>query len=208
MRNIFIWDIHWCYDELLLLLEKINYKKDKDNLYFVWDMINKWNYSYEVLDFAYRNNVICIKWNHELWFLDFNKWQKEEYRNNIYEELQTKLNKNTELFNFLNNLPLYIEKDDFILLHWWLINNKSIENHTPDEITNTRYIENIPWYKLYKGDKKIIYGHWAVDWIQKRKKTIWLDSACVYWWYLSAYILETDEIIQQRALNIYFNPYN
>ena len=51
--------------------------------------------------------------------------------------------------------------------------------------------------------KKIIYGHWAVEWLKIRENTIWIDSGCCYWKYLTAYILETGEIIQQKALDVY-----
>ena len=62
-------------------------------------------------------------------------------------------------------------------------------------------------HKYYKWKKKIIYWHRAEASLHITEKTIWLDSWCVYWKALTAYVLETWEIIQQSALDIYVNIY-
>ena len=206
-RTIFIWDVHWCFYELKLLLKKLKIK-DNDTVYFVWDIINKWPDSYKTLNYIYknRNQFKFIIWNNEVNFLNYLKWdfnQKHKY----FKKLKKKIfKKNKEkLIKYLEELPLYIEKDDFILIHWWLLPNKKLEDHTIDEITRLREYNWKLWYKLYKWDKKIIYWHNAVDWLQIREKTIWLDSWCVYWKTLTAYILETWEIYSQNAEKIYLN---
>ena len=110
--------------------------------------------------------------------------------------------------SFLKNLPLYIEEDNFIVLHWWILPGKKLEEHSIDEIANLREHEWKPWYNYYTGIKKIIYWHWAMNGVQIREKTIWLDSWCVYGGFLSAYILETNELIWQKALETYVNIRN
>ncbi len=207
-RTIFIWDIHWCYDELKLLLKKINIQKE-DRVFFVWDMINKGPKSYKVIKFLYknRNQYKAIKWNHEVWFLNWIDSNSPKTKNTIYKKLKHRFTLKPKKLEYIRNLPLYIEEDNFILLHWWLIPNKKIEDHTEDEITKLREVNGELWYNLYKWDKKIIYGHNALDWLQIREKTIWLDSWCVYWKALSAYVLETWEIYTQNALSEYVNLY-
>lgn len=208
-RTIFIWDIQWCYDELKLLIKKLNLKKD-DKIYFVWDLINKWPKSYKVLEYLYKNQsrFYCVKWNHEIAFLNWLKWEKY-WDNKEFKKLERKILKKESnyLIKYIEDLPLYIEEKSFILLHWWLIPNKKIEDHTDLEITNIREIDWKPWYKYYKWQKPIIYWHWAEESLQIRKNTKWLDSGCVYWKALTAYILETWEVIQQNALDYYVNVF-
>lgn len=206
-RTIFIWDIHWCYREFQALIKTLKIKK-KDSVYILWDMINKWPASFKVLEYIYKQkNYIAIKWNHELKFLQYISNAKEPYslRSKYnWDKLYKQILKKPKIFQYLKNLPLYIEHNDFICLHWWKLLNKSISQHTEHEITTLRYLEDgSPWYESYLWEKKIIYGHWAVDWLKIRENTIWLDSGCVYGKQLSAYILETNQIVQQNAFKEY-----
>ncbi len=202
-RTIFIWDIHWCYNELELLLAKLEIK-EKDEIYFTWDLVNKWPKSFKVLKFLYKNQdkYKSILWNHDLKFFKELK-ENKFWDNKSFQKLAKKLEKNPEIFDFFKNLPLYIEKENFILIHWWLMPWKKLEEHKKEEITNLRIINSKPWYEYYSWEKKVIYGHWAMQWLKVRQNTIWIDSWCCYWSYLTAYILETWEIIQQSALKQY-----
>ena len=103
---------------------------------------------------------------------------------------------------------MYIETKDFLLVHGWIKFDKKLENHTEKELVKLRTYKWELWYKNYTWNKIIIYWHNAFDWVQIREKTIWIDSWCVYWKSLTAYILETWEIYSQNALDIYINVYN
>ena len=209
-RTIFIWDIHGCYDVFMLLIKKIGVKKN-DKVYCVWDIINKWPKSFKVLNFFHKNKeqYKCVMWNHEIGFLRWINGEAPQYNCKQYRVLREKIEtKKPELTSFWKNLPLYIEDDDFIVLHWGIIPEKSLESHSIDEIVNLREYEWKPWYNYYTWSKKIIYWHWAMNGVQIREKTIWLDSGCVYGWFLSAYILETNELIWQKALETYINIQN
>lgn len=208
-RTIFIGDIQWCYKELKLLLEKVKLT-DKDKVYFVWDLINRGPKSYKVLKFIYNNReqFKAVVWNHEINLLRYLDWKScsvESRKEFMY--LESKFKKNPEILEFVRSLPRYIEEDNFIVLHAWVIPWKTLKEHTIDEITRTREIKWKPWYEYYKWKKKIIYGHWAVDWVRVRKNTVWIDSWCVYWKNLTAYILETWEIYSENALDHYINIY-
>ena len=209
-RTIFIGDIQWCYDEYKALLKKLEITEN-DTVYLVGDMISRGPKSYKVLKHLYkhRSQFHAVKWNHEVNFLRWleNWWDYQD--NTSFIELKNKIEEKDKqkYIDYLKELPLYIETDDFIVLHAWKYPDKELSDHDIDEITRVREINNTPWYKLYTDDKKIIYWHWAVDGLRKRKNTIWLDTGCVYGKTLTAYILETDEIIQQQALDIYHNVY-
>ena len=201
MRTIFIWDIHWCFEEFKELLEKINYDENKDKLYLTWDLINKWPKSFEVTDFLLKNPQIkSVIWNNEINFLRFLEQGYEKY-NPLFDEF--KENFKQEHIDYIKNLPLYIETQDWILLHGWVMPWKKLEEHSIDEITKIRKIDWKNWYEYYNWTKPIIYWHYAADWLRIRKNTIGLDSWCVYWKRLTAYIFETWEIFQESAKQQY-----
>jgi bis(5'-nucleosyl)-tetraphosphatase (symmetrical) len=211
-RTIFIWDVHGCYKELKLLLSKLKLNKN-DKVYFTWDLINWWPKSYKVLKYLYKNKdqFKSVAWNNDLWFLDYYDDWRESYFNTHslwkFKKLKKKIEEKKAyyLVDYLRNLPLYIEKKDFILIHWGLTPWKKLEEHEKWEITTTRKIKWKPWYKYYNWEKIVIYGHFARKWLQIRKKTKWLDSGCVYGSWLTAFIFETGEIYSQTALNNYIN---
>lgn len=209
-RTIFIWDVHWCFDELKLLIKKIKLKKT-DKVYLTWDLINRWPDSYKVLKYLYKrkDQFKVVVWNNEINFLRYLDW-KFNKKNKTFKHLKKKIEKkwSSFLIKYLKELPKFIEEKDFILIHWWLNPNKTLEEQDIDEITRIRNWNWKPWYNKYEWGKKIIYWHWAEQWIQIRKNSIWLDSWCTYWSFLTAYILETWEIYQQSALNIYEHVHN
>jgi len=227
MRTIFVWDIHWCFDEFLALLEKIKYNPDGDKLYLTWDLINKWPKAVELIDFLVKNPQIkSVIGNNEVNFLRRKSEEilkkSEEIKNNenyrklvkkglfdrtywkhnpLFEEYLEKFSK--EHIEYLISLPLWIESSDWILLHGGLVPGKSLEQHSVDEITRIRLYEWKPWYEYYDWEKTIIYWHWAADGLRFRQKTKGLDTGCVYGKRLTAYIWETGEIIQQSAFKTY-----
>lgn len=204
MRTIFIWDIHGCYDEFMLLIAKLNIKKD-DKVYLVWDMINKWPKSYKTLKFIYKNReqYKAILWNHEIGFLNWLDWNAPKYECRAYRKLRAKLHKKPALLQYIKDLPAYIETDDFLMIHGWIIPWKLPSEHEINEITRLREYEWKPWHSYYEWKKPIIYGHWAMQGLNITNNTIWLDSSCVYGKQLTAYILETKEIIQQKAIKLH-----
>jgi len=221
-RTIFIWDIHGCFDEFIALLEKIKYNVETDQLYLTGDLINKWPKAFELIDFLLKNPQIkSVIGNNEVNFIryigdleikgdfvDNGNYgfliekglydKKYEKKNSLFDKYLKQFSK--EHIEYLLNLPLWIEDENWILLHWGLVPWKKLEEHHIDEITRIReYVwyqddkyRNIeikrPWYEYYDWEKTIIYWHWAADWLRIRKNTIWLDSGCVYWKHLTAYI--------------------
>lgn len=220
MRTLFIGDVHGCYDELIELTKKIDLQHE-DHLYFVGDLINKWPKSLEVVNFVKnRPNTWSVIGNHEYFLMhsdeeiekifakipdmspqriDWIKKSREISRSNR-EELEK-----TGNLQWVLALPTFIEKDDFILVHGWVHPDFGID--TPVEIaTMIREYHEKPWYEFYDWEKLVIYGHWAVDGLRIRKNTIGLDSGCVFWGHLTAYCLESREIWQVHAHDVYKLP--
>ncbi len=53
-----------------------------------------------------------------------------------------------------------------------------------------------PWDDFYRGEAKIVHGHWAWRGYHRTGNTIGLDSGCVYGGPLTAYCVEEDRVVQ------------
>jgi hypothetical protein len=62
---IFIGDVHGSYDELLMLINKINYDPLKDHLIFVGDLVAKGPKSIEVVQLIRSLGASCVRGNHD-----------------------------------------------------------------------------------------------------------------------------------------------
>ena len=169
-RTLFIWDIHGCFNELKLLIKKLKLTSE-DKVYFTWDLINKGPKSYKVVKYMYkhRDKFNVVLWNHDYEFLNYIAWKKVndklKHLNKKFEKLHKKLKEKPELLKYLKKLPLYIEEKKFILVHGWILPWKSLEKHTAEELCYIRMYKWKPWHEYYTWDKKVIYGHWAVAWL-------------------------------------------
>jgi hypothetical protein len=55
--------------------------------------------------------------NHDYFFLEWLKNNDEKYSSKTFIKLKKKLEENPEILEYLKSLPLYIEEDNFILIH-------------------------------------------------------------------------------------------
>ena len=172
-----------------------------------------WNQEYFILKYLEnKNNLINLLLVHKEKELQHKKINEEKdkikyiKKLHVYKEvreLAKKIKDNKSIIKYIKNLPNYIEKNDFILVHAGFI-DWIIEGNSNEELTWISRNLKYNWYENYHWSKKVIYWHHCPQWIRiSRNNTIWIDSACVNGWFLTAYILETGEIIQQKSLKIY-----
>ena len=71
MATYAIGDIQGCYDELRILLDKIKFKSEQDQLLICGDIINRGPKSLETIEFLYsiKKNCHITLGNHDLHFL-------------------------------------------------------------------------------------------------------------------------------------------
>lgn len=210
-RTIFIGDLQGCYDEFINLLNKLDYNKEMDVLYLVGDTINRGPKSHKVLDFLIENPQIkSVLGNHEYYFLKSMEIKNHPSANNFNKILPQLKQDLQKYISFLQTWPLYIEKEDWILVHAGLLPEKSPSQTDPETLLLVREIthnkQKAAWFKFYKGEKKVIFGHWARLGLVDLPNIKGLDSGCVYGRTLSAYILEENVIINTPAIKMWYDP--
>ena len=212
MRTIFVGDIHGCFDEFQLMLKKLNYNSSDDRLIILGDVINKGPKSFEALKYVRDHHIEMILGNHEFGFIKYCELEdtseydrakpsgfkllKDEIVNDPKEELE-------DWLTFLKRQPRFIEEDNWIAVHGGLHPQKTLEETEDEFLFFVREIEGRAWFDFYKGDKKIIFGHWASLGLFSNDKVICLDSRCCYGGSLSAFIYEDNKVIQVKALKAY-----
>ena len=108
MANYAIGDIQGCFDELIILLDKIKFKTDKDQLWICGDLINRGPKSLESLDFLYsiRENCYVTLGNHDLHFLAVAEEAIEISDSDTFQEILN--NKNLDIYlNWIKELPFH-----------------------------------------------------------------------------------------------------
>ena len=106
MPSYVIGDVQGCFDELMLLLEKINFNSKNDELIFAGDLINRGPKSLEVLEFCLKNkkSIEVVLGNHDIYLLYLIHQNKKEVAKrivSILDELQVSYD-NKDLVTIIN----------------------------------------------------------------------------------------------------------
>ena len=206
-RKVFIiGDVHGCFDELLLLIKKSGYQKNKHRLIVLGDLINKGPHSFEVLKWVKSNRFVePIIGNHELKFIKAIENQKDLHP--FFKELKTRMNE--QLFNYISwmkSWPVYIEEENFLAVHGGIIPGEHPSSSKAELLVNIRYWDGTgknmqdpscpAWHDLYNGSKLVIYAHWAQQGLHIKNNSIGLDTGCVYGGKLTGIWLPEKELVQ------------
>ncbi len=218
MRTIIIGDIHGCYKEFLSLLKKVGYKRKKDRLILLGDLMDRGPCSYEVLQWAIRwkkNNpdtFFLIRGNHEQMLVEQAGELDTRLIWRVVGKTQTirsfrKHKDRMELYIpwILKNMPIYHKEEDFQCVHA-AIAEEDFECNDQDLL-----VKDHSWSKknLY-GGKITIIGHTPLEgptyydgsgnpgqrlsygsWEKLPSKgAICIDTGCVFGGPLTAMIIE------------------
>lgn len=203
-RTIIIGDVHGCYSEMMMLLEKLAPSR-YDRVLFAGDLINKGKDSLKVIKTIMSHGYQSVMGNHEYAYLNrlYQKRMKVPYplkQGKKYYILDDLIKLFSELENeWLTQLPYYIDEPGFTLVHAGIYPGKKLVEHAPYQILNVRMIKNKPWYEYYRIKKLIVYGHWAMQGLLIKPYSIGLDSGCVYGKKLTALILPEKKIMQVNS---------
>jgi hypothetical protein len=199
-RRIFLGDIQGCRAQLAELCEAVAFRPGVDRLLPVGDLVNKGPDSAGVVRQLMQWNAEPVLGNHDL------------------ERLARGGLGDRELDAWLRAQPVVRVFDDLILVHAGLHpawREEELTKLTPAQVefaTNVRYCDAEgrrppsdwpppgppfrPWDTWYRGEKRVVFGHWARRGLVRGAKVVGLDTGCVYGGALSAWIADDDRIVQ------------
>ena len=211
-RTIIIGDIHGCYTEFCDLLEETNFQAGQDHLYLTGDIINRGPESKKVFLLVRELKAEVVLGNHEFHLLRANRLNLKGIPR--IKKLKAEFGiLYPQLLSYLSSWPCYIVTKDFILVHGGLSPLSDPAATAPELLVSIRTWDgtgrdiqlrsNPPWFDFYRGDKLVVFGHWAELGGVVRKNVIGVDTGCVYGKKLSALILPERKIISVPAQKIY-----
>jgi len=209
-RTIVVGDLHGCYDELRDLLDKVGFN-GSDRVVCVGDLVTKGPKNREVLElFMSDPQFSAIIGNHDLALR--RRWNGEKFKlkpsqKPTYKELKREKEK---YVGYFNQLPFMIDLGSHLVVHAGLRPGVALHSQTTEDLTELRSIgpdrtqrDGMPWYDVYDGEKVVLFGHWPSAEPRRGKKAIGLGTGCVYGHRLTAFIVETGELVSVRARRSY-----
>jgi diadenosine tetraphosphatase ApaH/serine/threonine PP2A family protein phosphatase len=212
-RTLIVGDVHGCYDEMVMLLKKMDYDPLKDKLIFVGDVINRGPKSFEVLKFISTNNCLAIKGNHEIALLKYAQSGVVRAGSSFNSILRSMGTEKKDWLDWIESWPLYLETDEFIVVHGGLQPGLHPRLTKPEILTRIRTwdgaghdlnnLSNKPWDYYYRDKKLVVFGHWSQRGLVVKENIIGLDSGCVWGGSLSAVELPRRVIYQVESKKAY-----
>lgn len=212
-RTIVVGDIHGCYDELMALLEKAAFDAD-DRVVAVGDLVVKGCKNREVLELfiederfravlGNHDRALCRYWNGEAVTL---KDSQERTRAELAAD-------EPRYAAYLQSLPLMIDLGTHLVVHAGVRPGVALAEQSADDLTELRSLgedrtnrAGVPWYERYDDEKIVLFGHWPAPAPRRGPRALGLDTGCVYGFQLTAYIIETGELLSVEALRAYEVP--
>ena len=188
-RVYIIGDIHGCLGMLTNLMDKIEWRSDRDTLIFLGDYIDRGDNSKGVVDLMLKlvetsTNVHCLMGNHEDIFLTFLAGEDITtfFANGGETTLESYLVDGEILIppdhiTFFKSLRTWIELDDYYVVHAGLRPGVEIEGQTQEDLI---WIRDTFIYSDYDFGKKVIFGHTPFTKPLVTDNKIGLDTGAVY----------------------------
>jgi diadenosine tetraphosphatase ApaH/serine/threonine PP2A family protein phosphatase len=213
-RTIVVGDIHGCYDELAALLDKAALTAD-DRVVAVGDLVVKGEKHREVLDlFIEDERFSSVLGNHDRALLRY--WSGEESSlKDSQEKARAQLAAAGEARYkaYVSKLPLMIDLGSHLVVHAGVRPGVALPEQAVEDLTELRTLgpdrtdrEGLPWYERYDGEKTVLFGHWPAPEPRRGRRALGLDTGCVYGYDLTAYVVETGQLLSVRARRAYEQP--
>lgn len=188
-RVFIIGDIHGCLGMLKRLMDKIDWRPDRDRLIFLGDYIDRGEDSKGVVDFVLvlltkSSFVHCLLGNHENGFLNFlSGGDIKTFLINGGEPTLRSYQRDGEILippdhiSFYQSLHPWIELEDYYVVH---------AGFRPGVEINDQSLEDLIWirdpfiYSDYDFGKRVIFGHTPFYEPLVTPNKIGLDTGAVY----------------------------
>ncbi len=213
-----IGDIHGCFNTLKELVEKIKEKYPGIKIYSVGDLVDRGNYSYEVLEFIKSEKISFTPGNHDYMFYYFvnfpasemgSSWMFNGYESTIIS-YENRFDKIASHLDFILNAPLFINLNDCFISHAGVSKHyKSVfpENFKEDLSMIESFItkditerHGILWTRneLLDIGKLQIVGHTRHDEVfyNKKSNTLYIDTSVYTGNKLSAVFIEDNKLAE------------
>ena len=212
-RTIVIGDIHGCYDELKDLLALVRLRPD-DSVIAVGDLIVKGPKNAEVLDrFIADDRFSAVIGNHDRALRQY--WRGEPRR--LTKELKVTASQlelqRERYFDYLRSLPFTINLGSHLVVHAGVRPGVPLRRQMVTDLTEIRTMganpssrRGLPWYKVYRGRRIVVFGHWPSKAPRLAPRAIGLDTGCVYGGRLTGYIIESNQFVSVPARRAYAAP--
>ncbi len=156
MSTYVIGDIHGCFDQFTELLKKINYKKDKDKLILLGDLVNRGPDSLSVINHCMADSsIITVLGNHDLYLLYLLSIDKA--KGSLKEVVEADRNK--QIFKWLLKMPLMLEIVDEVTGNSFLIAHAGIPEIWSSE--KTKELASEVTSSLQKNPLKVLQSMWG-----------------------------------------------
>jgi hypothetical protein len=213
VRTIVVGDIHGCYDELVALLDRVSFGPE-DRLVAVGDLVAKGPKIREVLDlFISDARLSSVLGNHDravLRRLRGEKIKVNKAQKRCYKMLRDS-GETDKYCSYLASLPLWIDLGDHLIIHAGLRPGIPLAEQSEDDLVELRGLggkriasrKGDPWYEVYEGEKFVLFGHWPSESPRRGPRALGLDTGCVYGFELTAYVVESGELVSVPAARDY-----
>jgi hypothetical protein len=155
-----------------------------------------------------------VRGNHDNFLLQAARQPEDRLTPKQREYLDMLGGEREEWIAFVETWPVYLEADDFIMVHAGLEPGKK----GPAEMSE-RFLmqirtwdgqgldldnpDNPPWFACVETDRTVVFGHWAKRGLVDLPGFKGLDTGCVYGGKLTGWCPEEDRFLQVPAKRAY-----
>lgn len=230
-----IGDIHGCYDELALLLDKLDYQIEGDivtppegrKAVFLGDLADRGPKTPQVfklvMGMVEAGTAICIPGNHDVKLkkaLDGRNVQRKHGLAESMEQLEAETPEFREkVSRFIDGLVSHYVLDDgkLVVAHAGMredlagrasgrVREFALYGETTGETDEFGLPVRHNWAAEYRGWAAVVYGHTPVPSAEWLNHTINIDTGCVFGGKLTALRYPENEIVSVDALEMYAEP--